>query len=141
MGTRFLAVLSASALLLAAFGPAALAQDDRANAQYVDCSQVQLAEGNQGQYAAASSDIAQELNITQEQVNECLGGGREREDRDREDRDRDEETTVVDGKTIILDDVAADQLPKTGGASFSGVVLASGCALLGAGLLVNRFFR
>ena len=135
MGARLLAVLSALALLLAAFGPAALAQESRANVQYVDCSQVQTAEGNQGQYGDASGDVAQELNISQEQVNECLGGGLERNERGGE------ETTVVDGETIILTDVAADQLPKTGGASFAGLLLASGCALLGAGLLVHRISR
>ena len=136
MGARLLAVLSASALLFAALSPAAVAQESRANVQYVDCSQVQTAEGSQGQYGEASGDVAQELNISQEQVNECLGGGPVRDD-----RGGGEETTVVDGETIILTDVAADQLPKTGGASFAGLLLASGCALLGAGLLVHRISR
>ena len=74
------------AMVLAAAAPAfAQAVAGDVNVQYVDCSQVQAAAAAQGQYGDASADasgvstaaaaeIAQELGITQQQVNACLGG-------------------------------------------------------------------
>src|SRR5918997_1759052 len=71
------------AMVLAAAAPAlaqvTVAGDDNNAAQYVDCSQVQLAVGAQyGDQNAAASDesiatAANELGITQNQVNACLG--------------------------------------------------------------------
>jgi hypothetical protein len=70
------------AMVLAAAAPAfAQAVAGDVDVQYVDCSQVQAAAAAQGQYGdatagdvASAAAIAQELNITQEQVNACLGG-------------------------------------------------------------------
>ena len=177
MAARFLTVLSASALLLAALVPTAFAQataeegdDARGDTTIVICSQVQNAFANQGQYAngganaeatdgsVAVAEIAQELNISQNQVLNCLsGGGGEQTQPPEETTDEEttaEETTAeetteetteestlregedaVDGGTVL----GADELPETGGAS--GLVLAAGCALLGAGLLVGRILR
>jgi hypothetical protein len=70
------------AMVLAAAAPVfAQATAGDVDVQYVDCSQVQAAAAAQGQYGdatagdvASAAAIAQELNITQEQVNACLGG-------------------------------------------------------------------
>jgi uncharacterized repeat protein (TIGR01451 family) len=52
----------------------------------------------------------------------------------------DEETSVVDGQTVIIPDELSDKpLPNTGGPG--GIALATGCALLGVGLIVNRIIR
>src|SRR4028119_2367194 len=70
------------AMVLAAAAPAlaqvTVAGDDNTAAQYVDCSQVQAALGVQyGDDSAAVDDsvagAADELGITQNQVNACLG--------------------------------------------------------------------
>jgi 2-phospho-L-lactate guanylyltransferase (CobY/MobA/RfbA family) len=71
------------AMVLAAAAPAlaqvTVAGDDNTAAQYVDCSQVQLAVGAQfGDQNAAASDesvatASNELGITHNQVNACLG--------------------------------------------------------------------
>jgi hypothetical protein len=73
------------AMVLAAAVPAfAQAIGGDVSVQYVDCSQVQEAAAVQGQYgdavagasgigSAAAAEISQELEITQEQVNACLG--------------------------------------------------------------------
>src|SRR5918998_983685 len=71
------------AMVLAAAAPAlaqvTVAGDENNAAQYVDCPQVQLAVGAQyGDQNAAASDesiatAANELGITQNQVNACLG--------------------------------------------------------------------
>src|SRR4028118_902851 len=70
------------AVVLAAAAPAlaqvTVAGDDNTAAQYVDCSQVQAALGVQyGDDAAAVdesiADASDELGITQNQVNACLG--------------------------------------------------------------------
>jgi uncharacterized repeat protein (TIGR01451 family) len=54
----------------------------------------------------------------------------------------DEQTTVIDGQTIIVPKaVAADELPETGGPTGGGYLLAAGCALLGVGLILNRIVR
>ena len=51
-----------------------------------------------------------------------------------------EETSVVDGQTVIIPDELSDKpLPNTGGPG--GIALATGCALLGVGLIVNRIIR
>jgi hypothetical protein len=70
-------------MVLAAAAPAlaqvTVAGDDNTAAQYVDCSQVQLAVGAQfGDQNAAASDesvatASNELGITHNQVNACLG--------------------------------------------------------------------
>ena len=79
------------AMVLAAAAPAfaqAVIEDDgddgNTNVQYVDCSQVQAAAAAQGQYGDANAaaddesvaiaNISQDLDITQNQVNACLGG-------------------------------------------------------------------
>ena len=50
---------------------------------------------------------------------------------------------MVNGETVILDPdvLGEEELPETGGPSFAGVALASGCALLGICLLLNRILR
>ncbi|MEJ7842190.1 MAG: hypothetical protein WKF95_10525 [Rubrobacter sp.] len=136
--------------------------------QYVDCSQVQAAV--QAQYGDANAigdenvaAVASEQGITQNQVNACLGnvggnpdgnnppeeettGGKttrgETTGEDITDERTGEETTVVDGEMVIMPKtLAGKQLPETGGPSFAGIVLSSGCALLGVGLLLNRILR
>lgn len=158
MKTRLLAVLSVSLLVLASAATVALAQDDRrASVQYVDCSQVQNAVG--GQYGNAiadgidsSAEVAQELNISQNQVNACLGNVGVEETTEKTEKTPDEETTkgaksgeettVVNGETVIIPKgVAADELPETGGPTSGGYLLAAGCALLGVGLILNRIVR
>jgi hypothetical protein len=79
---KLIATGAVAALLFAAAAPAGaqvtVAGDDNTAAQYVDCSQVQLAVGVQyGDDSAASDEsiagAADELSITQNQVNACLG--------------------------------------------------------------------
>ena len=170
MRMRFFTVLLVSASFLLAFAPAVFAQaviedDGDTSVQYVDCSQVQNAFADQGQYANANAaaddegeavaEVSQELNISQNQVNACLGstgaspnGNNPRGDETTGPTNReptDEETTgkLAEGEDAVDDDtvLAADELPETGGPGFAGVVLASGCALLGAGLILNRIVR
>lgn len=164
MKTRLLAVLLVSSLVLATAAPVALAQaiagnnravagDNRATAgknnaerQYVNCSQVQIAFGGQyaaqGQYAGADGDvtaeIAENLNITQSQVNDCLGGRPNGGD----DNDaRDDETTVASaGKNDVLaGTVPEDTLPDTGGPSL--LAAAAGVALVLGGASLIRTGR
>jgi hypothetical protein len=168
MGVRLVTVLSALALLLAALVPTAFAQDAaeegdgaRGNTTIVICSQVQNAFANQGQYAngganavatdgsVAVAEIAQELNISQNQVLNCLGGGggetTEEETTAEEttagETTAEETSVMTEGEDAVDDDTVldADELPETGGSS--GVLLASGCALLGVGLILNRILR
>jgi hypothetical protein len=163
MKTRLLAVLLVSSLAIMSIVPTALAQNAGGNrgpdVQYVDCSQVQSAVG--GQYGNAiaigrdaAAEVAQELNITQNQVNACLGtvGQETTEEKTNEETTKGEttkgdgrsgeETTVVDGQTVIIPKgVAAEQLPETGGPTGGGYALAAGCALIGVGLIVNRIVR
>ena len=124
--------------------------------QIVDCSQVVNAA--QGQYgnATAIGDgavavIANEQNITVNQVIACLGTiGDDGNNDDTDTTDDPGDTTTGDTTTGAADtddkgDVIADtipetdELPDTGGPS--GIALAAGCALLGVGLIVNRIFR
>ena len=160
-------LLGAVSFLFAALliGPA-LAQDsgtgsrDR-NVIFVDCSQVQQVFVSQGQYGDANAvavgegdavaTISQRLDISQSQVNACLGniGGGNAEETTAEETTAEEttgeqttgeQTTVIDGQTILIPDKLADTtLPETGGPS--GIALAAGCALLGVGLIINRIFR
>ncbi len=140
------------------------------NVVFVDCSQVQQVFVTQGQYkddnavpvgeGEAVAAVAQDLDISQSQVNACLGnlgGGEETTTGDTTTGDTTTgdtttgDTTTGDtttAKTADTDDEGdviagtipeADELPDTGGAS--GLALAAGCALLGVGLLVNRIFR
>src|SRR5215217_540299 len=158
------------AMVLAAAVPA-LAKNTTAVAgdvsvQYVDCSQVQAAAAAQGQYGDANADadsmagdfasaadadavaaIAQELGITQAQVNACLGG-----------------INVNNGGTTTVTVTAsgsgsasasgsgsasasasssasasAATLPDTGGASL--FALGAGALLVAGGLLARRIVR
>jgi hypothetical protein len=147
------------AMVLAAAAPAfaqAIAGD--VSVQYVDCSQVQAAAAAQGQYGdaeseaqgvsnAASASIAQELNITQEQVNACLGGVAAGGDI----------VTKVGGSATAAAAAAAagggggggaagaagaaagGALPETGGASL--LALGAGALLVAGGLLARRIVR
>ena len=125
------------------------------NIQYVDCSQVQSAIG--GQYGNATAlgrdataEVAQELNITQNQVNACLGTAGQETTKEETTKGKTtkgggrsgEETTVVDGETVIIPkEVAADRLPETGGPTGGGYALAVGCVLIGVSLILNRIVR
>ena len=149
MKRRFLAALAASAMIFALSAPAALGQaivgdDGNLNIQYVDCSQVQSAfasqvQGGDANAAAddeseATSEIAQDLGITQKQVNQCLGGAANNTPAP------DETTTgsrdLEEGKDAVIEDtVKAAALPDTGGSSLllvgGGILLvASGAALI-----------
>jgi hypothetical protein len=157
MKARLIAVLVISLLIVLLVATAVYAKDNRGpNVQYVDCSQVQNAVG--GQYGSATAigrdataEVAQELNISQNQVNACLGNIGVDETTEKTDETTEEttgkersgeETTVVDGQTILMPKgVAADKLPDTGGPTGGGFVLAAGCALLGVGLIANRVIR
>ena len=128
------------------------------NVTIVDCSQVQNA-FVQGQYGNANASaqydseaiaiVAQELNISQDQVNLCLVNLGDNDDADNDDADNDDadnddadagDADAGDAGDVIASTVPeTDELPKTGGPS--GIVLAAGCALLGVGLIVNRIFR
>ena len=146
MGLRVFGVLSVTVLLLSVLvGPASA--KDRGNVVIVDCSQVQQISVSEGQYGSAGdvAEIAQELDISQNQVNACLGNPEEATTEATTEQTTDEstkETTVVRGETVIVpDEVASDRLPDTGGANLGGIILASGCALLGAGLILGRVAR
>ena len=158
------------AMLMAAAAPAlaqvTVAGDDNNAAQYVDCSQVQLAVGAQyGDQNAAASDesiatAANELGITQNQVNACLG----------EVSDVNQGTEGVgdvvigEGGTVVAVEggtvssaaegsasasasaassasasAATETLPETGGASL--LALGAGALLVAGGLLARRIVR
>ena len=158
------------AMVLAAAAPAlaqvTVAGDDNNAAQYVDCSQVQLAVGAQyGDANAAASDesiagAANELGITQNQVNACLG----------EVSDVNQGTEGVgdvvigEGGTVVAVEggtvsaaaegsasasasaassasasAATETLPETGGASL--LALGAGALLVAGGLLARRIVR
>ena len=145
------------AMVLAAAAPAlaqvTVAGDDNTSAQYVDCSQVQLAVGAQyGDQNAAASDesvatAANELGITQNQVNACLG-----EVSDVNQGTEGVGDIVIDEETGSVVAVAADEgspsasasaatetLPETGGASL--LALGAGALLVAGGLLARRIVR
>ena len=155
------------AMVLAAAAPAfAQAVAGDVNVQYVDCSQVQAAAAAQGQYGDATADadasagdfasaadadavaeIAQELGITQAQVNACLGGI----DNDVNGDDGGATTTVTvsasgsgsasatSSATSSASASAAAELPSTGGASL--FALGAGALLVAGGLLARRIVR
>jgi hypothetical protein len=168
------------ALVALACGSALAKDDDRngdqdRNVVFVDCSQVQQVFVTQGQYSDANAvavgdgeavaAVAQDLDISQAQVNACLGnlgGGEETTtgdtttgdtttgdtttgdtttgDTTRDTTTGDTTAETADTAGVIASTVPeADELPDTGGAG--GIALAAGCALLGVGLIVNRVFR
>lgn len=156
--TAFTAVLLAAILLAS---PAfAQAEGGNVNVVNIDCSQVQTALANQGQYGDATAapdgddavaEIAQELNITQAQVNACLGSIGERVVEEpltapgqgtagpsgqavgaATKQYGDEEIiirTIPKGKAVLA---------KTGGMPLPGMVLLA-LALIGTGFSVLRF--
>ena len=143
------------AMVLAAAAPAfAQAVGGNVDIQYVDCSQVQAAAAAQGQYGDATADadasagdfasaadadavaeIAQELGITQAQVNACLGGI----DNDVNGDDGGATTTVTVTTTATSTATAAAELPSTGGTSL--LALGAGALLVAGGLLARRIVR
>ena len=153
------------AMVLAAAAPAlAQAVAGDVNVQYVDCSQVQAAAAAQGQYGDANADadasagdfasaanaeavasIAQELGITQAQVNACLGGI----DNDVNAGGGGTTTVIADvasispsatpSATSSASASAAAELPSTGGASL--FALGAGALLVAGGLLARRIVR
>ena len=156
-----------TALVTLACG-SALAKDgdknrDR-NVVFVDCSQVQQIFVTQYQYGDANAvvvgngeavaAVAQDLDISQNQVNACLGnlgGGEETTTGDTTTGDSTTadtttgdtttgDSTTADTAGVIASTVPeAEELPETGGPG--GYVLAAGCALLGVGLILNRIAR
>jgi len=159
MKIRLLAVLVFSSLLVLSAAAAVLAQDGRrdrdVNIQYVDCSQVQNAIGNQYGNATAigrdaAAEIAQDLNISQDQVNACLGeigvNDNNDDDDDRNNNDNDDGNTGKDddddegsAKADVIDDTIPKvaSLPNTGGPSLPAVGL--GVALVAAGASLIGF--
>ena len=143
------------AMVLAAAAPAfAQAVGGNVDVQYVDCSQVQAAAAAQGQYGDATADadasagdfasaadadaaaaIAQELGITQAQVNACLGGI----DNDEVSGGGTTTVTVTATTTSSASASAAAELPSTGGASL--FALGAGALLVAGGLLARRIVR
>jgi hypothetical protein len=153
------------AMVLAAAAPAlaqvTVAGDDNNAAQYVDCSQVNAALGAQyGDQNAAASDesvasAANELGITQNQVNACLGEVSD------VNQGEDNVGDVVIGSVAAGDDgsasaaaagsasaasegsasaaAATETLPETGGASL--LALGAGALLVAGGLLARRIVR
>ena len=171
MKARLLAVLLVSTLVLATAAPLALAQafagdgqaiaggdqatagDDRDNGNnditIVDCSQVQNAFGSQGQYGNASAQyqseaiavVSQELNISQNQVNDCLGG--QADDGNNDDASNDDEdaeaTELKDGEEEVLAGTdPGGTLPETGGPSLLTVALGAALIVGGATLIRSR---
>lgn len=111
--------------------------------QYVDCSQVQVAVQNQ--YGNANADagegegeaikeIAQKLNISQEQVNACLGGsGSNDGDSDDGGGGGDDAGDDTDKGDVIAGSVPETKLPNTGGPSLlvvAGLALVAGASLI-----------
>ncbi|QIN85006.1 LPXTG cell wall anchor domain-containing protein [Rubrobacter tropicus] len=156
------------AMVLAAAAPA-LAQDAVAvdegtatggDVQYVDCSQVQELTVNQGQYgdavaaaddeSAAVAGIAQELGITQQQVNACLGevgavaGGDINVDGSAAADEGSASAAADEGSASAAAEGSASaaaegELPETGGASL--LALGAGALLVAGGLLARRIVR
>ena len=154
------------AMVLAAAAPAlaqvTVAGDDNTAAQYVDCSQVQAALGVQyGDDSAAVDDsiagAADELGITQNQVNACLG---EVTDVNQGEDAVGDVIIDEDGGTVIAHEdgsasasasasaasegsasaaAATETLPETGGASL--LALGAGALLVAGGLLARRIVR
>ena len=121
-------------------------------AQYVDCSQVQVA--LQGQYGDAEADdeavaeVASDQGITQQQVNACLGeisdlnqGGEDAGDIVVGTVAADEGSASAAGSASASASAsaAAEVLPETGGASL--LALGAGALLVAGGLLARRIVR
>jgi len=163
MKARFLAVLLVSSLVLASVATVALAQvtvsgDNNTSVQYVDCSQVQAAANVQyGDQNAAANDnstaeVANELNISQNQVNACLGeiGGNPDDNTPAADDNTpaaNDDTPAAKDNTPASDDegqddvIAAtipkvDELPETGGPSL--LAIGAGLALVAGGASLIR---
>jgi hypothetical protein len=154
------------AMVLAAAAPAlaqvTVAGDDNTAAQYVDCSQVQAALGVQyGDDSAAVDEsiagAADELGITQNQVNACLG---EVSDVNQGEDAVGDIVVDEDGSVVAVEDdgsasaasegsasaasegsasAATETLPETGGASL--LALGAGALLVAGGLLARRIVR
>ncbi|HEX2742737.1 MAG TPA: hypothetical protein VHM69_20015 [Rubrobacter sp.] len=156
--TLFVAVVGVVAALLVwglTAAPAfAQATAGDVNIQYVDCSQVQAAvaeqynsgdaiaadnatAGNNGSAAnaEATAEIAQELGISQEQVNACLNGADGAPTDNGADDGADTTTAgkVNSSTDVIPQTKSASELPNTGGAPLPGAV--AGFALVAAGIL------
>lgn len=164
MKTRLLVVLLVSSLILALSVPTALAQDATAvdgkaakgsDVQYVDCSQVASALQNQYDGAVAddeaTAEVANEQDITIEQVNACLGEIGQLDDGNGDgdgDRDADEGGTDTDSgtgagtKADVIDSTVpkVDELPETGGPSLF-VVLAGAALVAGGASLIGFSIR
>jgi len=153
MKARLLAVLLVSTLVLASTAPVVLAQaviiegdndnDRDTRPQFVDCSQVQNAftgqYAAQGQYAGDNAEIAQELNITETQVNGCLGG---QPDGNNDTAAKDTETddtevnALEDGeKDVLAGTDPGGTLPDTGGPSLLAAVAGVALVVGGASLI------
>lgn len=156
MKARLLAVLLVSTLVLSSAASIAFAQAERdPSVQYVDCSQVQSA--IQGQYGNANAigdgntaEVAQDLNISQSQVNACLGGQvddeSEKPGKDPTEDPGDKNTPASDENALVEGEAAVDAdtipegtLPNTGGLSLIAVAL--GAALVVGGVSLIRFRR
>ena len=162
-GTRFvLAVILATLLALGLMASPAIAQAEAgdANLLIVDCSQVQTAPQqynsgdavavSQGQYGDAIAVIAQDLDISQSQVNECLGGtvpdDTTTDDTTTDDTTTDDTTTddnvgaVDNPKGVISSTIPDGELVNTGGISLpvvaAGLLLTAG--LISAGAIIRR---
>lgn len=157
MGTAFTAVLLACALLATPALAQANAEAGDVDIQVVDCSQVQNAVANQGQYGDARATgenavaaIAQELNITQAQVDACLGdiGERVTEEQTEATKKTKEQsgeavgaaTKQYGGDEVIIKTIPKDGvvLARTGGMPLPGMALLA-LALIGTGFSVLRF--
>ena len=111
--------------------------NDNADITIVDCSQVRNAFGSQDQYANASAQyqseaiaiVSQELNISQNQVNECFGDQTDDADTDAAANE------LEDGKEDVLAGTdPGGTLPDTGGPSLlalgAGLALVAGASLI-----------
>lgn len=154
--TALASVLLAAVLFSSPAFAQARGEDD--SVQYIDCSQVQTIVMDQGgQYGVAvgreaRTEIARELNISQKQVNACLGNIGVNDDVD----DNNDDTTVDDGEDTTTVEAAAKGdvlshtipekkvLASTGGMPLSGsallafAMIGAGLSLLGFGIRRNR---
>ncbi len=163
MKARLLAVLLVSTLVLASAAPVTLAQAIAGNnqatsgknnteRQYVNCSQVQNAFTGQyavqDQYAAAdgeaNAEISQDLNISQTQVNDCLGGQPDGNNDTAANDTAANDTAANDTAANTLEDGKDDvlagtdpggTLPDTGGPSLLAVALGAALIVGGASLI------
>lgn len=151
---RFFSILMCSMLVFVSFASTAFAQansednDNGRDVTFVDCSQVQNVVAiqygvSQGQYVADGEEIAgiaQELNITQNQVNSCLDGDTDDDKPAKNEDDDKNDENLPEGKDDVIDGtVAADELPATGGLSL--ISLGLGLALVVGGVSLVRAGR